>query len=228
MLALKQALSIVSTKNLGSWKPTDEIGLVAWWKNKVGITLTPSTTRVESWIDSGPEAFDMVQATESERPAYDSATGALTFDSSNSQSLQMQDQISIAGEFTIGIRLRPSSFNNAILGDNTTGNEYFKYTTDSNIRIKVDGGTANINLDSGVFGNDYLVITRNASDVLSLYQNGTLQTTTATLSGTSDIDAIGIRATNVNPYSGDILEIQIYNSTSAALIANVNNRLSNL
>ena len=38
MLSLKQALSLVSTKNLGSsWNPIDELDLLAWYQNKVGI-----------------------------------------------------------------------------------------------------------------------------------------------------------------------------------------------
>jgi len=33
MLALKQALSLVSTNTLG-WKPSDETSLEAWYKNQ--------------------------------------------------------------------------------------------------------------------------------------------------------------------------------------------------
>ena len=73
-----------------------------------------------------------------------------------------------------------------------------------------------------------LVITR-SSDVLSLYHNGVRQTgTTPTLAGTADIDAIGIRATDLNGFDGTIEEIQIYTGSSAALIANINDRLSTL
>ena len=52
--------------------------------------------------------------------------------------------------------------------------------------------------------------------------------TTPTLSGTTDIDAIGVRRTDLNAYAGDIKEIQIYSTSSAALTANVNDRLSTL
>ncbi len=224
MLALKQALSLVSMKTLGGWSPSDETSLVAWYKNQAGITLNGAD--VSEWSDSSSNSHDMVQATASEQPLY--SAGELTFDAADTQNLQTQSQISLTGEFTIGMRIRPSSFNNVILGDNTTSNEFFKFTASNNIRIKIDGSTVNIDLDSGTFGNDYLVITRDSSNVIRLYQNGTIQAVTPTLAGTSDIDAIGVRATDVNAYAGSVWEIQIYKATSTALTANVNNRLSNI
>lgn len=75
---------------------------------------------------------------------------------------------------------------------------------------------------------NYLVVTRNASNLVSLYVNGILQTDTETLAGTVDIDAIGVRRIDNNPYSGTISEIQIYRTTSLALTNNVNDYLSNL
>ena len=69
MLALKQALSLVSSKALGSsWQPSDETGLEAWYKNQTGITLNGSD--VSAWADSSSNSFDMLQATASEQPAY--------------------------------------------------------------------------------------------------------------------------------------------------------------
>ena len=136
----------------------------------------------------------------------------------------------MSSDFTIGIKLTPSAFNNVVLADNTTVHEFFKITNSSQLRIRMDssGNQANLDLDSGTFGDDYLVITR-VSDVLTLWQNGVVQTgTTPTLSGTTDIDAIGVRRTDLNAYAGDIKEIQIYSTSSAALTANVNDRLSTL
>ena len=54
------------------------------------------------------------------------------------------------------------------------------------------------------------------------------QTNTQTLAGTANIDAIGVRATDANPYDGTISEIQIFDTESTALTANVNTYLSNL
>ena len=63
---------------------------------------------------------------------------------------------------------------------------------------------------------------------MSWYKNGVAQSSTPTLSGTADIDAIGIRQTNQDTLDGVIKEIQIFSSSSATLTANVNDRLSTL
>ena len=226
MLALKLGLSLVSNRKLGSWLPTDETSAVAWYQNGEGITL--NGTDVSQWADSA-NSYDMDQDTEDEQPAYNASTGALTFDSSDDQSLQTSSQISLAGAFTIGIRLYPTGdFDATFIGDNTSNNHLLKYTSTSNIRVKIGGTAGNIPLDSGTFGDDYLVITRDGSDVLTLHKNGVAQSTTITKSGTALIDAIGVRATDINSYDGTISEVQIYSSTSSDLTANVNTYLSKL
>ena len=69
MLALKQALSLVSSKSLGgSWSPYDETSLEAWYQNAVGIDLNGSD--VSEWEDSSTNGYNMVQATATEQPAY--------------------------------------------------------------------------------------------------------------------------------------------------------------
>jgi hypothetical protein len=226
MLALKLGLSLVSTPKLGGWSPDDEASLEAWYQNKVGITLNGSD--VSQWDDSSPNNLDMVQGTASEQPSYASDTGYLAFVSADKNNLQTAGQVSLAGDFTVGIRIYPSiAAAGTFLADNTTANEFFKFTTASNLRIKIDGSTANIALDSGTFGGDYLVITR-ASDVFTLWQNGQAQSGTPTLAGTTDIDAIGIRSVDTDGFDGTIGEIQIYSSSSTELTANINDRLSTL
>ena len=225
MLALKLGLSLVSTRKLGGWSPDDESSLVAWYQNQVGITLNGSD--VSQWDDSSTNSYDMVQATASEQPAY--SAGVLTFVSANSENLQTAGQISLTGDFTLGFRINTSTTNGAFLADNTSANEFFKYSSSSRILLKIAGSASTaLDLDSGTFGDDYLVITR-ASDVLTLYKNGVAQTgTTPTLAGTSLIDVIGLRRTDLNGFDGTIKEIQIYSSSSADLIANINDRLSTL
>ena len=227
MLSLKQALSLVSTKNLGSsWNPIDELDLLAWYQNKVGIDLIG--TEVLAWEDSSGNSHTMEQATSSERPIYNATTGSLTFDSANSQHLQTTTQMSLSGAFTIGFKMNATGTNNTILADNTTAEEYFKITSSTNLRFKTDAQLGNLVLDDGTLENVYVVISRNASDLVKLYVNGNLQTTPATVTGTSDIDAIGIREPDINSFDGEIFEIQIYNTTNATLVSNVNTYLSNI
>jgi hypothetical protein len=226
MLALKQALSLVSTPKLGGWSPDDETSLVAWYQNAVGITL--NGTDVSQWSDSSSNSYDMVQATATEQPAY--SGGVLTFVSADKNNLQTSGtQISLAADFTLGLRINTSTTNGAFLADNTSANEFFKYSSSTRVLLKIAGSSSTaLDLDSGTFGDDYLVITR-ASDVLTLWKNGVAQTgTTPTLAGTSLIDVIGLRRTDLNGFDGTIKEIQIYSSSSADLTANINDRLSTL
>jgi hypothetical protein len=225
MLSLKQALSLVSTNTLGGWQPSDETGLEAWYKYQSGITLNGSD--VSAWADSSSNSFDMVQATETEQPAYNS--GAIEFTPADVHNLGSASDITLSGAFTIGIKLEPDASNVTVLGSNTTANEFFKISTSTSLRFKTDGSQIDITLDSGSFvGDNYLVITRNASNLITLYKNGVAQADTETLAGTADINAIGVRRTDLNPYDGTISEIQIYDTESAALTANVNTYLSNL
>jgi hypothetical protein len=224
MLAQRLGLSINSTRPLGKWSPDDETSLEAWYQNQVGITLNGSD--VSDWADSSTNGYDMVQNTASEQPAY--SGGVLTFVSANDEHLQTTGQISLSGNFTIGVIFNPSiSAPGTLLGDNTTSNEFFKYTSTTNLRLKIDGTIGNLPLDSGTFGDDYIVITR-VSNVLTLWKNGVAQSTTPTLAGTADIDAIGVRNSDQDFLDGTVEEVQIYSSSSADLTSNVNDRLSTL
>jgi hypothetical protein len=225
MLALKLGLSLVSTRKLGGWSPDDESSLVAWYQNQVGITLNGSD--VSRWDDSSTNSYDMAQDTATEQPAY--SGGVLTFVSADTNNLQTAGQISLTGDFTLGLRINTSTTNGTFLADNTSSNEFFKYNSATRVLFKIAGSASTaLDLDSGTFGDDYLVITR-ASDVLTLYKNGVAQTgTTPTVAGTSLIDVIGLRELNKNAFDGTIKEIQIYSSSSADLTANINDRLSTL
>jgi hypothetical protein len=224
MKVLKIGQSLSSMPRGGGWSPDDETSLVAWYKNATGITLNGSDVR--TWADSSSNSHDMQQLTASEQPAY--SNGVLTFDSANSENLQTSSQITLDGKFTIGFRANPDETNVVIIGDNTTSNEFIKYSTSTRIVIKIGGTSKNLNLGSGSFGDDYIVISRDASNVITLYHNGTAQESPQTLAGDCLIDAIGVRATDVNPYDGTVEEIQIFSDTNATLIANVNSRLAGI
>ena len=225
MLALKQALSLVSTQTLGGWQPSDETGLEAWYKYQSGITLNGSD--VSAWADSSENSFDMVQATASEQPAYNS--GAIEFTPADTHNLGSASDITLSGAFTIGIKLNVAAVGGVIIGDNTETGEFFRLHSTTILRIKIDNATADVELDSGTWGDGYMVVTRNASNKITLWWNGVQQTTaTPTQSGTANIDTIGVRKTDINPYDGTISEIQIFDTESSAITANVNTYLSNI
>ena len=224
MKILRLGQSLVSMPRGGGWSPDDETSLVAWYKNAAGIVLNGSD--VSRWNDSSSNSHDMLQATASEQPAY--SNGVLTFDSGASQNLQTSSQITLDGKFTIGFRANPSETNVVVIGDNTSSHEFIKYSNETRIIIKIGGTSKNLNLGEGSFGDDYIVISRDASNVITLYHNGTAQESPQTLAGDCLIDAIGVRATDTNPFDGTIEEIQIFSDANATLIANVNSRLAGI
>ena len=226
MLALKLGLSLVSTPRLGGWSPDDEASLEAWYQKGEGITLNGSD--VSAWADSSSNSYDMIQDTATEQPAF--SAGVLTFVAADTNNLQTSGaDISLSGDFSIAAKIHIGAGNSTLLGDNTTTGEFIRFTSTTEFRVRIDNTTAvNINKDSGTFLEDaYMVLTR-VSDVLTLHWNGVAQADTETLAGTADIDVIGVRRVDLNPFEGTISEIQIYSSSSAALTANINDRLAGL
>jgi hypothetical protein len=228
MLALKLGLSLNNIKTLGGWNPDDEASLEAWYKNKTGLLLSGSN--VSKWDDSSTNSYLMQQGTAGEQPTYEASTGAVTFDGSDDHLQLASGAISLTGDFTIGMKVNVDSGLGVPLASNTAIGEFFRFTATNELRIRIDNATAvNMTLLSGTWGLGYLVVTR-LSGALNMYWNGALQTggITTTLSGTADIDALGVRRTDLNPFDGDLFDVQVYSSTSTKLTANVNSYLDSL
>ena len=225
MLALKLGLSVSSSnyQTSGAWSPTDESSLEAWYQKGVGITLNGSD--VSAWADSSSNNIDMEQSSLPKQPAY--ADGVLSFNSAASDFLQSSGQIELTGDFTIGAKLKLTTLG-SLLGDNTTSGEFVRFSSNSNVKIKINNASLDIPKDSGNYAEEAYVVFTRVSNTITMYWKGVAQTTTGTLSGTADIDCIGVRETNRNAYNGDLSEIQIYSSSSAALTANVTARLASL
>jgi hypothetical protein len=182
---------------------------------------------VSVWGDSSGNNIEMRQDTAGNRPSFSS--GVLTFDNAASTFLTSVGQISLSGDFTIGAKLKPDTNVGVIVADITATGEFLRFNNTTNLRIKVDNGAnTDIPKDSGDYLEEaYMVLTR-SSGTLTLYWKGVAQSTTRELTGTADIDAIGARRPQNNPFDGEMSEIQIYSSSSATLTANVNDRLASL
>ena len=61
MLALKQALSLSSSNGVGGFNPINDSTLLAWWKNKVGVT--ESVGSITNWTDSSNNDYNLAQTT---------------------------------------------------------------------------------------------------------------------------------------------------------------------
>jgi hypothetical protein len=203
-----------------SWSPTNESSLTAWYKFG-----TPAKNPVDSWLDSSGNGYHMLQTVVNDQPS--NSAGVITFDSNDD--LQSNSSINLTGALTIGIRLNTSVPENVILADNLASNNMIKQIDSNTFRFRTTTGSGDIDLDgSDTFGDDYLVLTRDGSNGIELWRNGVKQADTATKAGTSIINAIGTRFDHTDNFAGDLYEVQIFNSTSAGLTANVNTRLAGL
>ena len=228
MLSLKLGLSLNTTKQ-AVWLPTDETSVVAWFRKATKIGTSPYTSPplgpVTFWVDDTGVHL-MQQSNAAERPTI--ANGVITFDGSDN--LQ-GTEISLTGDYTIGVKLKPtgSVSNYAVLGDNTTAGHFIKLSDDDTIFVKSGGTVKGISITDGSKFTDggYFILTRDSSN-FTLFWNGVQQSQVAAVAGTQLIDTIGGRFIDTEDFVGDITEIQIYSSTSAALTANINTRLSTL
>ncbi len=225
MLSLSQKLSLNRVRPQGGWTPGSD-NVVAWYKMATGIVLNGSD--VSEWRDSSGNGYNMSQSDASQQPAY--SAGVLTFNPANIECLELNStQISLANDFTIGIHFNVAATTGVLLADQDATGEFLRFQSSNTLRLKVDGtAPLDLTLNSGTFtGEQYVVLTR-SSGTVNFWVDGVQQTDSGTKTGTADIDAIGVRKVDLNPYDGTIREIQIYSSTSAALTANVNTWLAAL
>ena len=223
MLAQRLGLSINSTRPLGKWSPDDETSLKAWWQNAVGITLNGSD--VSQWDDSSTNSYNMIEGTAAAQPAY--SGGVLTFDGTDDNLASSQINLSTASEATIAIRGDFTSGTGTLLGDDDISTAFINFQSTTVLRLRVAAGLIDFTLASGTFGDGYIVITRNSSNLVNAYYNGAAISAAQTRGGTIKIDNMGSYSTT-GFFNGTIKEVQIYTSTSADLTANINSRLASL
>ena len=224
MLSLRQSLGL-NTKKQSHWFPTDETSLGAWYRKASGIT--ESSGAMSGWTDQSSNSIDMAQSVAGEKPTF--ANAVVTFDGSDN--LQSSSQISLTGDYTIGVKFKPTGTvsNYAVLGDNTTAGHFIKLSDDDTIFVKSGGTVKGISITDGSKFTDggYFILTRDSSN-FTLFWNGVQQSQVAAVSGTQLIDTIGGRFIDTEDYVGDITEIQIYDKRSQTLTDLINTRLSTL
>ena len=205
------------------WNPADESSAIAWYKNKVGITLDGSGN-VSEWEDSSANTFNMLQSTAGARPSYTASTGGVIFNTNViSDILASTAGMDLTGQFSVGFKIK------AVVGAASPG---ILTSTSKPSYIALNGPTA-VSLSPisgpGIFlittqGNNedaYIVITRNAANLVELNFNGVLEDS-QTMTGTVNLNEMG------KTLDGSIFEILVFDSTSQALTDNINERLSNL
>ena len=233
MLSLSQKLSLNTIKNLGKWSPSDEASLKAWWKNATGVST--DGVGVVRWDDQSGNNLHFGQTLDPEKPTYAGNTGinagTLTFNPAGLQNLDCPQITFAQGDaFTIGIRLDVNNIGGALLADNSSPGEVMRLTSTTELRLKFNNGTAqNLSLDSGSFiGTRVIVVTRDSGGLCKLFADGVEQSTTKTDDDSFLIDNFGLRRSNLNPYDGKLMEVQIYTDLGTELTNNVYNSLKNI
>ena len=214
-------------QDIDVWNPADEDSMIAWYKNKVGITLD-SSGNVSEWIDSSVNTFNMLQSTKSKMPSYTASTGGVVFDALDF--LKAGVDIKIDNEFTVAFKIKAKTYNGHILTD-TTGavlNTAVKLSDiDSLTAANSAGLGAILNTTTGNWNDAYVVITRDSSNLICLTVNGVAQNC-VTISGSVEYGTLGAQQQIADNFDGSLFELQIYDSTSQALTDLINERLSNL
>ena len=205
------------------WNPADETSMIAWYKNKAGITLD-SNSNVSEWKDSSANTFNMLQSTVGARPSYTASTGGVIFNPNViSDILASTLGMALTGQFSVGLKIK------AVVGAATPG---ILTSTAKLSNITLNGATgvgllpitgAGVQLVTTQGNNEdaYIVLTRNAANLVELNFNGVVEDS-ATMTGTVNLNEMG------KTLDGSIFEILVFDSTSQALTDNINERLSNL
>ncbi|QDP46696.1 MAG: hypothetical protein Unbinned6316contig1000_40 [Prokaryotic dsDNA virus sp.] len=223
-------LSLKDNAKVLTWAPSDETDVEFWYKFNTGFALTDGN--VNKWADQSGENNHAIQTTAAEQPALVNGY-KVEFDGSDDH-FDLTTQITMAGEFTLGMYVNINSAGGTLIADNTTSGEFMKLFSNTRIRVKINNVTLDLDIDSGTMigADNYLVITRGTvsgvDDTLEFYWNGVKQADTGVLGGTADIDVIGIRKADINPYDGIIYEAMLFQTSSEALTNNINLRLGTL
>jgi len=223
--------SVSANQYPGGWLPSDEARLEAWYRFNTGITLNGSN--VSAWADSSSNNFDMRQTDTGEQPAF--SAGVLTFDpSSDTQNLESGSSIELDGAFILGFKIDPAAHGVVVVASNGVVNEMIKLQSATSFRVKNDGATTNYALETGHDTKDdaYWVISRDSSNNMSVHKDGVLQEAAKSNSGTFDINCLGARRTDLNPYNGTMKEMVVFKGVADAKIEalrlNLETRLSGL
>tara|TARA_R110000850_G_scaffold267369_1_gene398318 strand:+ start:116 stop:1219 length:1104 start_codon:yes stop_codon:yes gene_type:complete len=202
------------------WKPTDESSLSSWYQNKVGVTVDASNL-VTEWLDSSTNTFNLINDG-IPKPKYNATTGSIMF--SGVDPLKTNASHTLTGEFTLGLRLKL-----------TVGQPlgYIMGSLGLDQLLLADSKTINGILDTAGtpqsflltyftgFTDNSIVITRDASNLISMTIDGVLRDTTSA-AGDLSFNTFGF------DMNAEYYEIQVYSSTSNELTNNVNDRLLNI
>ena len=204
------------------WNPAHSAGLEFWFAKGIGIT--ESSNAISKWTNSVNTSQSFDQATASSKPTLVAASDyAIDFDGNDNLT---GTQLTFTDTFVIGIKFTvedANAANDVLIGDNTSTSNFLRLNDANTIGIKTSStqGSADVatstQFNSGV--TTHLVATRDGSNVVRYWIDGTLQTNTVTKSGDFLVDSIGVRAEDTNQFSGKIWEVIAYKDVYSVELA---------
>ena len=207
------------------WNPADEASMVAFYKNKTGLTLVGG--KVKGWDDSSSNTFNMIQSTAANQPSYTASTGGVIF--SDNDFLAALSGFTLPAEFTIAFKIKANTYLGYILSDSVSISPYLKLGGIDSLTISnVTGLGVVLNTTTGNWQDAYVVITRDSANLVNMSVNGVVQSTGITLPDSTRFSVLGSFNPVFDNFDGSLFELQVYSSTSPTLTDNINERLSNL
>lgn len=220
---LANALRIKNRVSAPSFALTDVAGLKAWYKFKTGITVDGNGD-VSEWLDSSgntSENMDLAPPAASNDVNYNSTTGALDFNSTDTGILQTSSDELNLGAFTIfGVVdvVESGATNEAVIG--RAGNDEFRLfrgADAANVRLRANGVNYDINMSEDLPTGKFLfTLIRETGGDLDIRINGVNKgNVSTTITDLFDFTRIGNGSTDSLIY-----EIAIYNTELS--VANIN------
>ena len=205
----------------------------AWYKKQTLHTISQHPTTlidyVSEWGDFTGNGHDVKQASYGKMPFLDNTLDP-RWASGRYMSTTVGDEIILNGPFMVGWVGNPTN-NGAVIGDVLNpGSDYIKYHTfqfgiPTHLEIKVGGISQLVVLDPVGNPTSPISVVRTVSNIIRVYQNGTLMGGASCGSSTVTFNALGARYVSGNPGNslrGTIKELRVYNSADYILAQALN------
>ena len=185
-----------------------------------GLVLHLDAAKRDSYPGSGTTWYDISgngnDGTLTNGPTYSGVAkdAAIEFDGVDDY-IQLNQTITLTGEFTLNLFILPTSTNTKVLLGNN-GIDYLQINNSS--ALGVFSSTQSITLNGyswDISKPSMVTLTRNSSNTIQTYKNGS-SSVTGSLTGDFRIRQVGQRGNSIRFYQGSIYTTQIYNRALTA------------
>ena len=185
-----------------------------------GLVLHLDAAKRDSYPGSGTTWYDISgngnDGTLTNGPTYSGVAkdAAIEFDGVDDY-IQLNQTITLTGEFTLNLFILPTSTNTKVLLGNN-GIDYLQINNSAALGLFSSTQSITLNGYSWDISKPSMVtLTRNSSNTIQTYKNGS-SSVTGSLTGDFRIRQVGQRGNSIRFYQGSIYTTQIYNRALTA------------